>query len=165
MERRMRNTLYIASALFIALMTVASCGSSEDTEALRLLDEAKEYLEQGRYPMALQSIDSLRRMYPKAIEARKEALGLQQEIELKSAQEELEKVDKLLERAKAEFDSLANVVEAHKKALIATPEELTDLTLKRIERDSMQTKFEVLCAKIHWIHTKQKNDKKNSIRQ
>jgi len=46
----MRNTLYIASALFIALMTVASCGSSEDTEALRLLDEAKRISGTGPLP-------------------------------------------------------------------------------------------------------------------
>ena len=38
----------------------------------------------------------------------------------------------------------------------ATAEELTALTRKRMLRDSLQTQFDVLCAKIKYIHKRQK---------
>jgi hypothetical protein len=47
-------------------------------------------------------------------------------------------------------------VDQHKKALKATPEELTLLTTTRIRRDSIRTQFETLGAKIRYIRQKQK---------
>ena len=46
-------------------------------------------------------------------------------------------------------------VEAHKKALKATPEELTVLTKLRIKRDSIRTQYETLGLKIRYIRKKQ----------
>jgi hypothetical protein len=47
-------------------------------------------------------------------------------------------------------------VEKDKQELRATAEELTMLTKTRMRRDSLQTRFDVLCAKIRYIHKKQK---------
>ena len=47
-------------------------------------------------------------------------------------------------------------VEKHKQQLCATADELTLLTKTRVRRDSLQTRFDVLCAKIRYIHKKQK---------
>jgi peptidoglycan hydrolase CwlO-like protein len=90
------------------------------------------------------------------INRRKAALKEKQETELKKAQEELRLTDSLLQRTNYELDSLQQQVDAHKKALKATPEELTLLTKTRIKRDSIRTQFEVLGAKIRYIREKQK---------
>ena len=95
-------------------------------------------------------------MYPGAIETRKQALILQQNIELKRSQEELAIVDSLLQVVKRDYETLKLKVEKDKQELRATPEELTMLTKTRVRRDSLQTRFEVLCAKIRYIHKKQK---------
>ena len=42
----------------------------------------------------------------------------------------------------------------------ATAEELTSLTLQRIRRDSLQTRFDVLCAQIRYIHKRQEQNEK-----
>jgi hypothetical protein len=46
-------------------------------------------------------------------------------------------------------------VDEHKRALKATPEELTLLTRTRMKRDSIRTQFEALGMKIRYIHQKQ----------
>ena len=90
------------------------------------------------------------------INRRKAALKEKQVTELKRAQDDLQLTDSLLQRANHELDSLQQQVDVHKKALKATPEELTLLTKTRIKRDSLRTQFEVLGAKIRYIHEKQK---------
>ena len=90
------------------------------------------------------------------INRRKAALKEKQVTELRKAQDELRLTDSLLQRANHELDSLQQQVDAHKKALKATPEELTLLTKTRIKRDSIRTQFEVLGAKIRYIREKQK---------
>ena len=57
---------------------------------------------------------------------------------------------------KNDYETLKLKVEKDKQELRATPEELTMLTKTRVRRDSLQTRFEVLCAKIRYIHKKQK---------
>ena len=48
---------------------------------------------------------------------------------------------------------------ARKKAeLKVTAEELNTLTLMRMKRDSLQTAFDTQCAKIKYIHRKQKEN-------
>ncbi len=81
---------------------------------------------------------------------------MHQEIELKAAQDELAATDSLLQIANHELDALQKQVDQHKKALKATPEELTLLTTTRIRRDSIRTQFETLGAKIRYIRQKQK---------
>lgn len=49
-------------------------------------------------------------------------------------------------------------VEAHKKELKATEEELTALTTLRVKRDSIRTQYEALGLKIRYIHKKMKNE-------
>lgn len=88
------------------------------------------------------------------INRRKAALKEHQTTELKRAQEELRLTDSLLQITNRELDSLQQQVDKHKKALKATPEELTLLTRTRMKRDSIRTQFEVLGAKIRYIRKK-----------
>ena len=90
------------------------------------------------------------------INRRKVALKEHQETELKNAQLEMTITDSLLQVANHQLDSMQQAVEAHKKALKATPEELTALTRQRMKRDSLRTQFETLGMKIRYIHQKMK---------
>ena len=141
--------------LFIGLL-VSSCGNNEKEQAAQLLEEARAHFEQGALDVARADIDTLRARFPNVVEARKGALKLHQEIELKAAQLEMAKTDSLLQLANKELEDMQKEVDKHKAALKATPEELTLLTRTRIKRDSIRTQFETLGAKIHYIHEKMK---------
>lgn len=146
-----KNVLLLILA---GMLTACDNGSQQQAEAL--LQQANSLFEQHEYDKALGAIDSLRHIYPNAIDTRKKALKLHQDIELKRSQEELAVVDSCLQAANRSFLYLEKKVEKDKAALAATPEELTNLTRTRIRRDSLQTRFDVLCAKIRYIHKKQK---------
>jgi len=75
---------------------------------------------------------------------------------LKRSQEELATLDSCLQAVKADYDRQKIQVEKDKQELRATADELTLLTKTRIRRDSMQTRYDALCAKIRYIHKKQK---------
>jgi hypothetical protein len=141
--------------LLIFLMQTA-CQDAKQQEATRMLDRAGQLFDEQRYDRALIVIDSLRKTYPGALETRKQALRLQQNIELKRSQEELSRVDSMLQAVKHDYEYQKQKVEKDKQELRATPEELTMLTKTRVRRDSLQTRFDVLCAKIRYIHKKQK---------
>ena len=141
--------------ILLAAMLVA-CSDEKQKADEQMLQKASLQFEQRQYDRALITIDSLRKVYPGAIETRKQALILQQNIELKRSQEELAVVDSLLQVVKSDYETLKLKVEKDKQELRATPEELTMLTKTRVRRDSLQTRFEVLCAKIRYIHKKQK---------
>jgi response regulator RpfG family c-di-GMP phosphodiesterase len=146
-----KTIMIIAAVLFLT-----GCGNNEKEQANQLIEAAKVHFEQGALDAARADIDSLRKQFPNVVEARKAALQLHQEIELKAAQDELAATDSLLQITNQELDALQNQVDQHKKALKATPEELTKLTTTRIKRDSIRTQFETLGAKIRYIRQKQK---------
>ena len=146
-----KTIMIIAAVLFLT-----GCGNNEKEQANQLIEAARTHFEQGALDVARADIDSLRKQFPNVVEARKAALQLHQEIELKAAQDELAATDSLLQIANRELDALQKQVDQHKKALKATPEELTLLTTTRIRRDSIRTQFETLGAKIRYIRQKQK---------
>ena len=140
----------------VAALMLAACGDNAKQEAQKLLMEAQVHFEQGNLDAASKDIDSLRKTYPTIVEARKGALKLHQDIELKAAQDEMARTDSLLQAANQELEALQAQVDEHKKALKVTPEELTLLTRTRMKRDSIRTQFETLGMKIRYIHQKQK---------
>ena len=142
--------------IIAAVLFLTGCGNNEKEQANQLIEAARAHFEQGALDAARADIDSLRKQFPNVVEARKAALQLHQEIELKAAQDELAATDSLLQITNQELDALQNQVDQHKKALKATPEELTLLTKTRIRRDSIRTQFETLGAKIRYIRQKQK---------
>ena len=80
----------------------------------------------------------------KEIARRKAALEEKQQTELLKAQEELRRTDSLLLIVEKDLAAMTPEVEAHKKALKATPEELTALTRLRVHRDSIRTSLSEL---------------------
>ena len=140
----------------MAILLLTACQDSTQQQAEGMLQRAGQLFDEQQYDRALIIIDSLRKVYPGAIETRKQALRLQQNIELKRSQEELALVDSALQAVKHDYEYQKQKVEKDKQELRATAEELTMLTKSRVTRDSLQTRFDVLCAKIRYIHKKQK---------
>ena len=141
---------------FLSAVVLMACSDTTQNAANQMLQQANRQFEEGHYDRALITIDSLRKVYPGAIETRKQALRLHQNIELKRSQEELALVDSALQAVKHDYEYQRQKVEKDTRELRATPEELTMLTKTRVRRDSLQTRFDVLCAKIRYIHKKQK---------
>ena len=137
-------------------MMLSACSDGQQKAAEQLLARADQLFEQQQYDRALIVIDSLRKAYPTAIDIRRQALRLQQDIELKRSQEELAVLDSTLQAVKRDYEKMKEKVDKDKDELQATAEELTALTKARVRRDSLQTRFDVLCAKIRYIHKKQK---------
>ena len=65
--------------ILLAAMLVA-CSDEKQKAAEQMLQKASLQFEQRQYDRALITIDSLRKVYPGAIETRKQALILQQNI-------------------------------------------------------------------------------------
>jgi len=137
-------------------MLVIACGETPQEQAEQLAQQAAACCGEGRLDEARILIDSLRRTYPDIVEARKAALKLHQDVELKIAQQELARTDSLLVLANRELEARQQQVDAHKAALKATAEELTLLTRTRMRRDSIRTQYETLGMKIRYIRKKQK---------
>ena len=138
------------------ILLVIACSETPQEQATLLVQQATTCCEEGRLMEARILIDSLRRTYPDVVEARKAALKLHQDVELKIAQQELARTDSLLILANRELEARQQQVDAHKADLKATAEELTLLTKTRMRRDSIRTQFEALGMKIRYIRKKQK---------
>lgn len=145
--------------LYLLIFTLAwGCTDKTKEGAAQLMEEIRSDYEAGNDSACLIAIDTLRSRYPKAIAERKEALEYFQKASLRLVQNDLERTDKLLEQEKARYTRMQSEVDAHKAALNATAEELTALTVQRMLRDSLQTRYDVLCQEIRFIHKRQKEN-------
>ena len=145
--------LTIATA---GILLAAACKDNKQQQAEQLLEQAEQQFSAKDYSSALRLIDSLRNVYPNAIDTRRKALKLYQDIELKRAQEELLVADSLLQEVQHDLNYQQTKAEKDKAALRATPEQLTQLTRTRMRRDSLRTQCKTLGAKIRYIRKKQK---------
>lgn len=138
---------------------MAACGeNSAKAEADKLLEQAETEFDNKQYDKALSTIDSLRKVYPNAIETRKKALVMHQNIALKQAQADLAHTDSMMQAVTHNYNYQKAKVEKDKKELRATAEELQMLTLTKMKLDSLKVRFDVQCAKIKYIHKKQKEN-------
>ena len=143
-------------AICVTFSTVLLTSCEKNPEAKQLLKEIQADYEAGNYQRVIYCIDSMRHNYPDAIEERREALKVHQEASLKMAQANLAEVDSALQSAIRQFDEMKPQVEAHRKACTATQEELQQFNELRAHRDSLQGVFNLECAKIKYIHKRQK---------
>lgn len=98
----MRRILTVAalSALII------SCAENVEKLAGRHLNNAKEAFSIGNYNVAKQEIDSIRILYPKAFEARKQGIKLMQQVEEAEQMRAIEYEDSMITVAQAAFDQI-----------------------------------------------------------
>lgn len=143
-----------------AILTVmmVSCRPSAEERGEKMLRQIESAYQQGQYDEALVLINSLRRDYPKAVNARKKALRIYQNAVLKKAQKDLAHTDTFLERINKEYEQARTRAEAAKQVGTATAQQLSDVTRLRILRDSLQVRFDTQVARIRFIHKKQKEN-------
>ena len=68
-------------------MLLASCGNDAEKKASEKLSAARSAFAQGDYNEAKLQIDSIKILYPKAFDARREGIKLMQQVELKEQQQ------------------------------------------------------------------------------
>ena len=143
--------------IMVGAMLTVSCGGSDAQQAAEnMLEQAEKYFSEGSYDRAKIAIDSLRKVYPGAVETRKKALKLFQNISLKEAQEDLAVTDSALQAVTLDYKYIKDKVNRDKAELRATAEELELLTRTKMKYDSLKVRFDMQCAKIKYIHKKQK---------
>lgn len=151
----MKTRLLKAAAVIGMAVMLSACGQdAAHRRAGRLLEQARTQYNNSRYDEALATIDSLRENCPKEFEARKAALRLYQEIELKRAQLNVEAADKAVGRMTEELAELSKAVERLKKDGNITAGDLSALTRRKLRLDSAKAVFDAECAKIRYIRKK-----------
>ena len=88
------------------LLVLAGCGDQGEKKAQSKLEAAREALARGDYSAAKLEIDSIKILYPKAFEARKEGIGLLQKIELQEQEHGLVYLDSMLAVKQKELEAI-----------------------------------------------------------
>ena len=83
----------LAAALTLLLVMLSACASNEEREAQQMLQQARSALRHRLYSEARDSILSLRKKHPTAINARKQGILLLDSIELQAAADSLTKAE------------------------------------------------------------------------
>ena len=116
-------------SLLLILLLLVGCKDARqearDTQAAQgsvLLSEARTLCQAGRYDAARDTIQSLRRTCPLAIEARKQAILLMDSIDLQLARVELARTDSLLRAGcdtleQADFDEACRKVQFYERKI------------------------------------------------
>ena len=155
-SKRVMRQIFISFAVLTVVMV--SCRPSAEERGEKMLRQIESAYQQGQYDEALVLINSLRRDYPKAFNARKKALRIYQNAVLKKAQKDLMHTDTFLQRVNKEYEQARIQAEAAKQVGTATAQQLSDVTRLRILRDSLQVRFDTQVARIRFIHKKQKEN-------
>lgn len=148
-----RLTIAAAASIFLVAL-LAGCADRQQREAEQWLERATTLYAQERYTDALDALDSLRSRCPEAIEARRKAMTMRQDIELGLAQHEIETIDRRLAEATALYETMKAAADSCHDAGTATAAQLTAVTRQMLLRDSLRAAFEIQCAKVKHIHKK-----------
>lgn len=132
---------YICALLFA--LALVGCTKTDDEKAAPLLARIQQLYGSGKYRETLDSIESLRLKYPKAIEARKEALHIWQSASLSMAQEDVARTDVLLQETIRQMNAATDHLTANRL---------------RLRRDSLETRYEAMCGVVKMIRARQKKD-------
>ncbi len=137
----MKRLMTISAILVFSLLATLSCKQkTEDDAAKPLLENIEQNVKAGDYRVALDSIQSLRHKYPKAVEARKRAITLWQEASIMQAQHEVEKTDSALQATLKEIDKAPTLLEQN---------------MLRNKRDSLKARYDAECGLVRIIRAKQ----------
>lgn len=85
---------------------IVSCEENIEQKAGRHLDNAKEAFSIGNYNLAKQEIDSIRILYPKAFETRRQGIKLMQQVEEAEQLRAIEYEDSMVVAATAAFEKI-----------------------------------------------------------
>ena len=101
----------IGFSALLALVALTGCGDGGEKEAQIRLQKAETALQQENFSEAKLQIDSIKVLYPKAFEARKQGIKLMQQVDLKEQGKTLVYLDSMMQVKQAQVDSIkANFV-------------------------------------------------------
>lgn len=106
-----KNTLVMKKSkytliLFLIALTTISCGDKKDPQAIQYLDNIRSLYEKGEYEIALQQIDSIQTLFPKAFQEIKDALALKQDVRRASDEKQITNCDSLIATYQPKIDSI-----------------------------------------------------------
>ena len=90
----------------MALAICAGCSDGGEKEAQIRLQKAEVALQQENFSEAKLQIDSIKVLYPKAFEARKQGIKLMQQVDLKEQGKTLVYLDSMMQVKQAQLDSI-----------------------------------------------------------
>lgn len=93
-------------SVLLALTVLSGCGDGGEKEAQKRLQKAEIALQQDNFSEAKLQIDSIKVLYPKAFEARKQGIRLMQQVDLKEQQKTLVYLDSMMQVKQLQFDSI-----------------------------------------------------------
>ena len=96
----------IGFSALLALVTLTGCGDGGEKEAQIRLQKAETALQQENFSEAKLQIDSIKVLYPKAFEARKQGIKLMQQVDLKEQGKTLVYLDSMMQVKQAQLDSI-----------------------------------------------------------
>ncbi len=92
--------------LFLLILVTVSCGDKKDPQAVQYLANIRSLYEKGEYETALQQIDSIQALFPKAFQEIKEALALKQDVRRASDEKLITNSDSLIAIYQPKIDSV-----------------------------------------------------------
>ena len=90
----------------LALAVLTGCGVGGEKEAQMRLQKAEAALQQENFSEAKLQIDSIKMLYPKAFEARKQGIKLMQQVDLKEQRKTLVYLDSMMQIKQLQLDSI-----------------------------------------------------------
>ena len=85
-----------AGLLLLGAVVATACNDNGEAQAQQHIEKAQAALKSGNFNEAKLQIDSIRSQYPKAFEARKQGIGLMQQVDLAEQQHSLAYLDSML---------------------------------------------------------------------
>lgn len=96
----------IGLSALLALAVLTGCGDGGEKEAQMRLQKAEAALQQENFSEAKLQIDSIKVLYPKAFEARKQGIKLMQQVDLKEQKKTLVYLDSMMQVKQLQLDSI-----------------------------------------------------------
>ena len=90
----------------LALVICTGCSDGGEKEAQKRLQKAEVALQQENFSEAKLQIDSIKVLYPKAFEARKQGIKLMQQVDFKEQGKTLVYLDSMMQVKQAQLDSI-----------------------------------------------------------
>jgi hypothetical protein len=90
----------------LALAILTACGDGGEKEAQIRLQKAEAALQQENFSEAKLQIDSIKVLYPKAFEARKQGIKLMQQVDLKEQGKTLVYLDSMMQVKQTQLDAI-----------------------------------------------------------
>lgn len=108
--------IIFASFFTLFLVIITACGEKKNEEAIKYLDNIRSLYRTGQYDEALQKIDSIQALFPKAFPEIKEGLALKQEVRRASDEQQILQSDSLIAIYQPQIDSIKKLFTYRKDA-------------------------------------------------